>query len=341
MAIRDFVPAGEELTGEEKSRFGLREQEAGIQRPNDFVPGDGAFEDRTREEKEQFARDAAIKSASRFNSVRTAEADRKMKDLTVNEANDFLESLSERDRQVYLQAEKDGLNRSGIFDRHGEPEGNTPTAEGAIVPFGAVADASDSYTATPGERPTVTTSPSDRLHRAIRAHQEGEDVDTDPLTPHEERTVDDSDEGQHYPGDPDDDGIVEEAVAPPNAPEADEEDGPDWAAINAAKAREAAAGERIEPGTEVEPEESDGPPSNPNRDVADEPAGAAQTGPEQADERHGYESDAPVEASSATAGGEKQDKVEQPVTADDVKKAKKDPHVQSNKALKDAEKDGE
>jgi hypothetical protein len=287
---RDFIPEGEELTGEEKARFGLREQDAGIQRPNDFLPAEGStFEDKTREEKEQFARDAAVASVARRNAVMAAEADRKLKDLNGPQAVDFLRTLSPADRDTYLRAEKDGLNREEVFKAYGEPQSDEPRTEGEVVPFGAVKGANRDSERKEFEQPVESTAPSDRLHRAIRQAQAGQDVDDESLTTHEEASVKASaDLDEHYPGDPDNDGLIEEDIFPPHV---DPEDAKtvDYAAINEAKARKAAEGEEVTPDNDKaivkeaqkEAEEADAESEGDGR--------AAETGPQQDEARQGEE----------------------------------------------------
>lgn len=291
MAVRDFIPEGEELTGEEKARFGLREQDAGIQRPNDFLPAeDATFTDRTREEKEQMARDAAVASVARHNANVAAEADRKLKDLNEPQAADFMRTLSPTDRAIYLRAEKDGLNREAIFKEFGEPESDEPRTEGEVVPFGAVKGANRDKERKEFEQPVASTAPSDRLHRAIRQAQAGQDVDDEALTYHEEASVKASaDLDEHYPGDPDNDGLIEEDVFPPHVDPEDAETA-DYATINEAKARKAAEGESVTPDNDKSiVKEAQKEAEEAEAEDTDGDGRAAETGPQQEAARQGEE----------------------------------------------------
>lgn len=355
MAVRDFIPEGEDLTGEEKARYGVRTQESGIQRPNDFVPDEaGRFEDRTREEKEQFARDAAIASVARRNAEVASEADRQLKDRSEAQARDFMRNMSSADREVYLRAEKDGLNRKEIFEEFGEPQEDEPQGEGKVAEFGAVKAANRDDAREAHEFPTATVSPSDRLHRGIRQAQAGEKVDDEPLSVHEVASVKASaDLDEHYPGDTDNDGLIDEDVLPPHV--SPEDVAPDRTAeVNEAKARKAAEsaadqGDGYEPSLtpdndeDVVREAEEAADEREASEDEDEDARAAVTGPQQDAEREGEE---PTEATEEGATPAKADESEgevsdpslEPLPKEEAKKVTKKRKAAQKKASAKAKK---
>jgi hypothetical protein len=144
MPIRDFIPEGEEKTPAERAAFEARGGiSLGRVRP-DFIPGpeDDKVVDRTEDEKNDVAREAAVKAAQVDEDTRRAYAKEKLAKLSVSAAIDFIEGLSPSERERFVKVERDNRQRIAILKRfHSFPDDasreddpiSEPPAEGDVV----------------------------------------------------------------------------------------------------------------------------------------------------------------------------------------------------------------
>jgi hypothetical protein len=124
LAIRDFIPAKEEPTGEETARFGFGRDP--LDPVRDFVPGEG------HKSPVESSHEASVREAFEFSKAATKDLHKhesllpfveKMDSMHVNDAVEFVQAQSPHLQAKYLRAETVSKNRGTLLGHFGQSPG--------------------------------------------------------------------------------------------------------------------------------------------------------------------------------------------------------------------------
>lgn len=126
---RDYIPEDpSEQTEAQREYVKLAAEDNTVRvsediRPRDFIPDDTAGEvrDMTPEEKQRYAEEAAMRAQERYDAETREAARKRLNDAHEAEAISFIETLGPVNRNIYLEVERENLNRPAIFKRFGQP----------------------------------------------------------------------------------------------------------------------------------------------------------------------------------------------------------------------------
>lgn len=180
--FRDWIPDGESAQPE-KTHTSVRDANVANpgDSPRDYIPSEGTekVEDRTMEEKIRLAEAAAAASVARFEQSYREAARKHLAQLNDNQAIDLMRNLSPAEREIYLQEESDGKNRSSIMDAFGGPDEEARMKAEKRGAFGAAQTQEE----LPGEGgrtaadlPLESHSPSDVIHRTVAKIREDRSI---------------------------------------------------------------------------------------------------------------------------------------------------------------------
>lgn len=173
--LRDWIAPGDELTGPEKARaasVNSRHKRRTVAR--DWVPvkaDELPVEDKTKEEKAAMAELAATSYAETYREDLKERAKQRLPSMTEQDVVTLISTFSESDRQVWLEAEAEGLERNRIFGFFGRPE-----SEDKVKFAGVDTEQEKKPARSKAQRPLESTSASDRMARAAARVKEGGDV---------------------------------------------------------------------------------------------------------------------------------------------------------------------
>lgn len=125
---RDYIPTDpKEQTPEQRAYLQMGGRPSERSGPSDFIPTAPAVVDRTPDEKRRVAEEAAKRWEERYEGRVRAQAERHVRDMSEASLISYMETLGLTDRNIYLEVEQVNQNREAIFNRFGQPVGDTRT----------------------------------------------------------------------------------------------------------------------------------------------------------------------------------------------------------------------